>query len=127
MTTKFSKQDSKRLDDMRAELQEIAAKIAEAMGALEDPIAAVNTLIEEYNEKLQEARGIIEDVASEVEGFIDEKSDNWRDGERGQAIQSWLDELQNVDLEDVETIEAPDMPNLDHDGTLENIPQEAML
>ena len=127
MTTKFSKADAKRVSDLQGELREMADEIDAAFETINEPIAAVNALIEAYNEKLQEARGVIEDIASEVESYIDDKSDNWRDGERGSAVSDWLSELQSVDLEDVELIEVPEAPTLDHDGTLENIPQEASL
>ena len=127
MTTKFTKKESERLADYQAELREKANEIEAEFEKLSEPIAAINSLIADYNEKLQEARGFVEDIANEVESYTDDKSDNWRDGERGSAIIDWLNELQSVSLEDVEEIEMPEAPTFDHDGTLENIPQEASL
>jgi len=127
MTTKFSKEESSRLADYVGKLQEQR----DTIGALWEPltlmITNINAEIDTYNEIVQEARGFVEDIASEVESFVDDKSDKWRDGERGEAIQSWLDELRGVELEDVEQVEVPEEPTFDHDGTLENIPQEASL
>lgn len=124
MTTKFSKQDEKRIADLMHRLGEQRDVIEALWEPLTEMIDKINGEIEAYNEIVTEANGVVEDIASEVESYIDDKSDNWRDGERGSAMQDWLSELQNATLEDVEQLEVPEQPTLDHDGTLENIPTE---
>lgn len=125
MTTKFSKQDSKRIADLIGKLGAQRDVIEAMWEPLAEMIDKINGEIDAYNEIVTEANGVVEDIASEVESYIDDKSDNWRDGERGSAMQDWLGELQNATLEEVEQIEVPEQPTLDHDGTLENIPEEA--
>lgn len=125
MTTKFSKQDSKRIADLIGKLGAQRDVIEAMWEPLTEMIDKINGEIDAYNEIVTEANGVVEDIASEVESYIDDKSDNWRDGERGSAMQDWLGELQNATLEEVEQIEVPEQPTLDHDGTLENIPEEA--
>lgn len=127
MTTKFSKDEGLRITNLILQIGIQRDAIEGMWPEFEEIVAKINTAIDVYNEIVHEAKGVVDDIASEAESAYDEKSDKWRDGERGQAIYEWFSELQNLDLEDVEQIEVPEQPTLDHDGTLENVPQEAAV
>lgn len=125
MTTKFSKDDSKRIADLIHRLGEQRDVIEALWEPLTELIDKINGEIDAYNEIITEANGVVEDIASEAESAYDEKSEKWQEGDRGQAVYEWFSELQNAQMEEVEQIEVPEQPTLDHDGTLENLPEEA--
>lgn len=45
--------------------------------------------VEEYNTLLEEARLWIEDIARQMQDHIDNRSEDWLDGDTGQAFQDW--------------------------------------
>jgi len=122
---KFSKADIERIGDLRGKLRDKADEIEAAFEPLAAMISNLNDLITAYNEIVTEANGVIEDIANEVQSEIDDKSEKWQEGERGSAIIEWQNELAGFMLEDVEAIDVPEVPTLDHDGQLENIPEQA--
>jgi hypothetical protein len=124
---KFTKADRERIEALRFKLRDKADEIDAMSEPLAEMVSQVNDLIREYNEIVTEANGVLEDITSEVTNAIDEKSERWQESERGEAIISWRDELENAQMEEVEEIEVPAMPTLDHDGQLENVPEEASL
>lgn len=136
MAFKFSKADSQRLANIRDRLavarSELDEVIEKEIATIEDSYAAMNAAVETYNDFLGEARGFVEDLANEHEGEYDDKSENWQDGERGQATRQWLDALQEVydtRLDDVEdfVFESPALAGMepeDHAEIIDNIPPE---
>jgi hypothetical protein len=133
MAFRFTKQEETRRADLRDKLEEARSTLDEKVAAeieiIEDAYAGINEAIEKYNDVLSEARGFVEDIASERDGEFDDRSENWQEGERGQATREWIDSLQTAadsELEAVEEIafEAPDVSPEDHSSILDNIPSE---
>jgi len=122
---KFSKADIERISELRSKLREAADEIVTAYGPLNSEVANINTLLEAYNQLLTEANGVIEDIASEVQSEIDDKSEKWQEGDRGQAIIDWQSDLENFEFEALEMLDDIEVPELDHDGQLENLPEQA--
>ena len=122
---KFSKADIERISELRSKLREAADEIVTAYEPLNSEVAHINTLLEAYNELLTEANGVIEDIASEVQSEIDDKSEKWQEGDRGQAIIDWQSDLENFEFEALEMLDDIEVPELDHDGQLENLPEQA--
>jgi hypothetical protein len=122
---KFSKADLTRISDLRGTLREKADEIETAFEPLAELISNINSLIAEYNEIITEANGVIEDIAREVQDGIDDMSEKWQEGDKGSAIIEWQSELESFSLETVDDVEVPEGLTLDHDGQLENIPEQA--
>lgn len=84
MAMKFSRTERKALDVHTAKLkklrEEIAAKIAE------------------YNEEVDNFTNTRDEAADRVQGEYDDKSERWQEGERGQAVSGWLDEVREVEI-----------------------------
>ena len=133
MAFKLDKQDTARRDKLVEELRD-------GRGVLEDAVSTFNAAVEElkapllaalekYNEIVEEARGFVEDIASTADGQFDDKSEKWQEGDKGQAARNWIDAWQNEPFDALE-IAFPDELTLpdeetDHDGRLENLPEEA--
>ena len=111
MAFKISKADKKIVDEALASVQEKYAVI-------EQLVADINELVAEKNQELEDAindyNGALSDLRSPLEetiqGFRDEaedKSEKWQEGERGQEVFSWIDELESSlsELEDAGTEE----------------------
>src|SRR5262245_48455400 len=101
--------------------QELVDQLTELRGKLEDAVSEFNSKVEElkapvtsaleaYNEALGEARSFAEDIASEGDSARDQKSDKWQESERGEASRGWVEEWQNVSLDDIEIEFADDLP-----------------
>lgn len=115
-----------RLEDARDILDDHVAKANAAIAAI---FSELNLEIEEYNEIVQEARGVVEDIASEMEGEYDEKSDNWRDGERGDATNTWIEALKDFEYDATDitapSFEAIDFSNdPDHADLIDSLPRQ---
>ncbi len=112
MAFNIAKKDQKRIEEIidLLKTQEQAIQTAvfdynevvnEARGKVDDELAVLNEIREEL-------RGVIEDIHSEKEGEYDDKSDNWRDGERGEATREWISVIEEFksELENEIEIEA---------------------
>jgi hypothetical protein len=62
---------------------------------------AVNAAIQNLNEELGEVTDFIENIAVAAQDAFDNRSDGWREGERGEAVQGWLDALEAIQNEPV--------------------------
>ncbi len=111
------KLDTKKRDAIADELEALHEKVEEAVTALNAAIdeksKAVTEAVEAYNTKLKEAADLASETASDARDTYDERSDGWREGDKGQAVDSWITELEGFDDADLEvdlpeTIETPD-------------------
>lgn len=66
---------------------------------LEDTRNAVNVAVSDWN-------SILDEIQSEAQSFYDDKSDRWRESDKGQAYQQWIDEFDGVRWDN----DMPDMP-----------------
>jgi hypothetical protein len=133
MAFKLNKQETERLAGFIESLTEASSKIEDAVAVFNDEMeklkAPVEAALAAYNEILEEASGFAEDIAREADEAIAEKSDNWAEGERGQAAITYKDAWENVDLEQIE-LAFPDEftvddSEIDHAGRLEQLPEAA--
>jgi uncharacterized protein YukE len=63
---------------------------ATAANAAKDALVSA---IEEYNARLDDLHGTIEAAKDELQGEFDEKSERWQEGDKGQAVSAWLDDI----------------------------------
>jgi hypothetical protein len=105
--------------------EELATRAAEAADALKGAIVAYNegatdlfapvaAALAEYNGAVQDAESLRGEAAQAVREYVDGRSDAWREGDRGQAYEAWVDELEGLDLAEVEVdmpepVEEPDL------------------
>ena len=64
--------------------------------------AAVAQAVEEYRKSIVEAQEFCQEVVDDIAAYVDEKSDKWREGERGQAYESWQQDWENVEFSECE-------------------------
>lgn len=101
---KLTKDEKQRRDELIEDLRTAASVIEDAVTA--------------YNEKLSAAQEFIEEVASRIESDKDDMSDKWQEGDKGEAVQGWIDSLREGDFDDLEF----DTP--EHADSLENMPED---
>jgi len=104
-----------RLHDSKGDLDAVIevynAKLAELF-------ALVQEALEVYNATIWDAQSFRTDLVSELEGYRDERSDKWQESDRGQAFEDWIQEWENLDLDEVtidepEPLETPDVCHAD--------------
>ena len=131
MAFKLSKSDLSDRENLVAALTMAKTKLEGAIETFNSRMEAEKVLVEEalsiYNDLLDDARQFGESIASMIEEQITKKSDNWQNGEKGQAAEAFrLEWSDNLDLEDT-IIEYPDeleASNLEQLDNLENAPEE---
>jgi uncharacterized protein YukE len=89
----------------------LAQRLSEVGEELQDAITRHNLLLDaahteiealagRYNEVRQEAQDFIEGIHEEQEAYSSDRSDQWREGDAGQAYEEWKDAW-GIDLEEV--------------------------
>lgn len=122
MAFKLTVAEQKRFDLLVAKFNTEAGDVAFALDSFNEAVAEARLLVatplERLNEAREEIRAFIEDIVSEKEGEYDDKSDNWRDGERGDATRTWIDRIDEIKaaFEDDIEIEFPDDLEFDADN-----------
>lgn len=131
MAFKFTKEDLARRDEyvtnLRAEWRRVDKAVEAYNAAMSENKAELEKLIGHYNNELGEASGWMEDVCSRLSAEYDEKSEKWQESERGEAVRSWIDELEGLDLEWEVSPDLPEELQLDepeHADTLDQIEVE---
>jgi hypothetical protein len=104
MAFKLTKEETNRLEELREPLKGAFEELERAVNDYNDAEVALRAPVESalnaYNEKLAEFKTFIESVAAERRNEFDEKSESWQDGDNGQAVDEWINNWENIDLED---------------------------
>lgn len=92
--------------------------------ALAERWAEVESALGDYNEAVEAIDEYHQNVQAEIQDYIDDRSDAWREGERGQAYETWAAEwneaaFYTVDIDCPDPIESPEM---NHADDLESLP-----
>lgn len=131
MAFKLSKADIKRRDEIAADMQNASADLKDAIEAFNEAMQAAWKAVEDaqsaYNDKLSVARDFIETFVDECRSEAADKSEKWQEGEAAERVESWLGELEAIDLDDIE-LEAPEPlaePDLAHSDELAEMPENA--
>jgi len=69
--------------------------ISEAADALRGCKDTLTAQIEDYNAKRTELQAAIDDVKDALRTEWDEKSEGWQEGERGQAANAWIEDIED--------------------------------
>ena len=86
----------------------IDADAAKAAHEIDEAMITLNNAIDAYNAFINRAVERRDEIVSDMEAFADDRSDAWRDGDRGQAYDSWKNEFETFELETVENFDLPE-------------------
>lgn len=84
MALKFNRTERKELDAHTAKLKKLREEIF--------------AKIQEYNDEVDNFTNTRDEAADRVQGEYDDKSERWQEGERGQAVAEWLEEVRQVEV-----------------------------
>lgn len=125
---KLARSRQNEMSRIQERLREAAAGLEEAVGTANEAISqAHRSLVEAadaYNEAVEEAEAFRDDVVSEMEGYADERSEKWRDSDRGQAYESWMNQWRELGFDKAEFDEPADfwVPTFGIPDELEQLP-----
>lgn len=88
MAMKFDRAERKALDGHTAKLK-----------ALYEEILAK---VQEYNEEAENFTTTRDEAADRIQGEWDEKSERWQEGDKGEAVSAWLEEVREVEITPIE-------------------------
>lgn len=83
----------------RDKLQELIEQYNEFLNEWRPKAEAV---LAEYNTNLNEMRSVYEEAAEEAQDYYDGRTEKWQDSDRGQAYASWISDLENPELDELE-------------------------
>jgi hypothetical protein len=131
---RLSRQEEKLRAELVAELA-AAAKLVdyrwrELLGLLRALPNDVNEAIQAYNVALLKAKVFAEGIAETFREEYDDKSDGWKEGDRGQAADSFISEWESIDWDQMQPVallepelEEPEVLKLSE--ALESLPGES--
>lgn len=105
-----------------AERDKLVTRLNEVTEKVSAKHSEFQAAIEEYNNVVADIEPFRDDITSDMQSYMDDRSENWTEGEKGQAYSEWKDEWDNFD---VSPIEIPDLPDMEHAAALEQLPEEA--
>lgn len=94
-------------DALKSKAQALEEALQEFNSGLDALRAAFQPALDEYNEALDGAREFKEDIVSSLQEKFDDKSDRWKESERGQQVQQWIEEWEGAEFEPLE-LDLPD-------------------
>lgn len=130
MAFKLTKTDEQALEKLHKEADELKDKLAvEADAAnekIQEAVEHLNGFVRAYNEKVSEIREKIGEIASNFRGEFDDKSESWQEGDRGQEVDSFIQEWESADATEVDEVEIdPISLEIEDLPSTETLPTEA--
>lgn len=82
--------------------------------ALKEGLAAIQVMVDDYNERLAAAKTFVNELGAEWREQFDEKSESWQDGDSGQEASGVIEAMENwspeeFELNTVDQLEKPDV------------------
>jgi hypothetical protein len=121
---KLSKEDIKRIGELEVRIRDSYADLEQEHVKLVEAVEAFNASIAKHNEIIEEASGVRDDLVREMEDYFGGRSEKWQEGNNGQAYSEWKDAWEGLELDPMETVELPDLPESAVAEALEQAPQE---
>lgn len=106
---KISEKDWKALS---AFADTITEKRDAILAAFEDTI---KPLLDELNEARDEARDMLSSLAEDADSYFDDRSENWQEGEKGEAYSAWKDLIHDAHGKFEEDISLPNFEEFESD------------
>lgn len=69
----------------------------------------INALMEELREMSTDFHEWRNDVVGRLRDEFGEKSEKWQEGDRAQIVSDWIDEIENIEIDEPDDIDAPDI------------------
>lgn len=130
MAFKMSKAQIKERDEKVAALETAATnlkqEIEESNTRLTEIRENIEAKVNEYNSALEDAKEFMNNIGNDARSEFDDKSEKWQEGDRGQEVSSWIDELENFSPDEIK-VELPDdieEPDLDHGEEITGLAEE---
>lgn len=117
-----------RITDVLIEAYDELDKAVEAYNsAMEELQAPVNTALEALNGALSDARALRDEIVSDADEYIENRSEKWQESETGQEVRAYKEQWEYAELDDkeIEFPEAIQMPDLDPETILNDLPETA--
>jgi hypothetical protein len=128
MAFKLNKAQQKRRDGLESALTENATNLERVVENFNEAIAAAWEKVEDavsgYNDVLTEAREFRDEIVGAMQDEMSNKSEKWQESERASEVQSWVEEWEGAELDDVELTKPDeiDFSTPEHDVTLGDLP-----
>lgn len=122
MAFKITAKDRKQLDELTSTVadrrSDLEDQLAEYNNVVADAIAQLNEKIREYNESVEAVRANLEDIKNDLRDQFDNKTDRWQEGDKGQAVSTWLDTIEDVHSGITDADELPEHEELEIDSII---------
>jgi hypothetical protein len=70
---------------------------------------------------LKNARDFRDGVVQKMKDYSNDQPDDWQDGE-GETYQEWIDAMEELELNNLELVELPQVEDREHASVLEDMP-----
>jgi hypothetical protein len=130
MTFKLSKAEHVRLDELRQRLEDAALAVEASVDEFRDLVEAAKDAVHKqvvvYNAALREMADWRDEFVTEKRAEWDERTEKWQEGHGGQAASGWIDEFENLSLDEIEPDwpEELEPPDMDHAGEIAALPDK---
>jgi ClpP class serine protease len=127
LTKEQEERRTKILLELREAAQEVESKVGNYNAARDQAWADVEAAVEHYNTVRGEAEELRDEVVNDAQAAIGDKSENWQESDKGQEAASWVEEWENLELDEL-SVDEPDELSADepsHADDLENLPGES--
>lgn len=128
MPFKMTRAQLKERDAIMQELTEQGELLKSAVTEVNEALSNLGEIRDGYNAALEKAKEFVDGIAEEAQSEFDDKSEKWQEGERGDAVSSWIDELRNADLPEEIDLTVPEdipEPDISHAETLGGLPEDS--
>jgi chromosome segregation ATPase len=113
MAFKITKAEHKRLEETASDLDAKRDALEDAVSAFNEELAAARATLQEsidaYNEAAESIRAQLRDIQSEREDEFADRSEKWQEGENGEKVREWIDNLE-TEAERIEDVSLDDFP-----------------
>ncbi len=126
---RFSKEQSAKVsqhvETLRAAADKVTAEVSNYNSARATAWKPLEEAVAAYNAAVIDANAMMEGIAADQQSYIDERSEKWQEGDAGQVYQEWMQawegSLEELDIDEPDELEEPDMNAAD---ALEELPDE---
>jgi DNA anti-recombination protein RmuC len=117
---RVTKADSEQLESfarcLREKHEEITAILAEINSTISGEL---NQKIAEYNGILNDADELRNEIVGRMEDYSGERSEKWSESEAGENYTAWMQEWQDISLEEIEAVDELTLDDFDEADEIE--------
>lgn len=119
---KLSKKDQDKHTKLIGDLRDTQLALEGAITKFNDDVSSLFTenvapVLAYFNDAIDAANEFMQDAANEAQEHYDNRSEKWQDSDAGNALTAWIDtwgeELQNLDIDEPEPIDEPDTEEIE--------------